>query len=208
MSNTNSASAVSMALLQSKLMCYIPDGSQYPLSNTIGLFLEILDEPTWNDMKAGINAFINESTGDLYPFLRVLVTLADGTVAYESHSLFNTYLAFSKKDPRVIEHNQNHRLSNLTALMSNAGTGYEKKYSSIHQQDRLFYATRMGSSAQHALGVVRVAVNDNSRDRSRDECGDWCPKETPSNEPPRELTQEEQDELGRLCDMLSDTGMG
>jgi hypothetical protein len=82
------------------------------------MFLEILDEPTWNDMKAGINAFINESTGDLYPGLRVLVTLSDGTVAYDSKSANNTYLAFSTKTPRAIKENQNSNLSNLTALLS------------------------------------------------------------------------------------------
>ena len=169
MSKTNTASAVSMALLQSKLMCYIPDGSQYPLSNTIGLFLEILDEPTWNDMKAGINAFIGESISDLYPFLGVLVTLSDGTVAYYSHSPYSTYAAFSTKTPREMKENQNHSLSNLTALMSNDGTGYENKYSSVHQQDRVYYATRMGSSAQHALGVVRVGVNSKINDGSRGE---------------------------------------
>ena len=147
-------------------MSYIPDGSQFPLSNTIGLFLEILDEPTWNDMNAGINAFLNDPTtdptGELYPLLGVQVSLSDGTVAYQSYTQHSTYLAFSTKTPNAINENQNSRLANLTALMSNAGTGYEKKYSSINQQDRVFYATRMGSSAQHALGVVKVGVNANN----------------------------------------------
>ena len=120
-------------------------------------------------MKAGINAFLTESTSDLYPFLGVLVTLADGTVAYYSHSPFSTYAAFSTKTPRAIKENQNTTLSNLTALLSNDGIGFEKKYSTIHEQDRVYYATRMGSSAQHALGVVRVSVNSKKNDGSRGE---------------------------------------
>ena len=167
MSKTNSAHPVAMALLHSKLMSYIPDGSQFPLSNTLGLFLEILDQDTWNDMDDGVSAFVEDSTGDLYPGLRVLVTLSDGTVAYDTKSANNTYLAFSTKNPKAINENHNSRLAILTALMSNAGTGYEKKYSYSNGQDQVYYAVRMGSSPQHALGVVRVSVYANNNDGSR-----------------------------------------
>ena len=176
MSKTNTASAVSMALLQSKLMSYIPNGSQFPLSNTLGLFLEILDVDTWGDMDDGIIAFLNDDTtdptGNLYPGLRVLVTLSDGTVAYDSKSANNTFLAFSTKTPKAINENHNSRLANLTALMSHAGTGYEKKYSYSNGQDQVYYASRMGSGAHHALGVVRVSVYANNNDGSRSDNND------------------------------------
>ena len=170
MSKTNSVSLVSMTVLQSKLMSYTPDGYQFPLSNTIGLFLEILGEDQWNDMAQGINAFINDEqtdpTGMLYPDLRVVVTLADGTVVIDTFA----DSTFAKYTTNSINENHNSRLAILTALMSNAGTGFEKKYSSTVGNDKVYYyyASRMGSSAQNALGVVRVsAYNYGNNDGSR-----------------------------------------
>ena len=137
----DSSSVVSMTLLQSKLMSYIPNGSQYHLSNTIGLFLEELCEQMWDDMDDGISAFISDPltdpTGDLYPCLRVVVILADGIVAYDSCATNNTFTAFTTKS--II--NENHK----PALMINAGTGFE-----------VCYTSRMGGAS--ALGIVRVSV--------------------------------------------------
>ena len=113
----------------------------------------------WDDMDDGISAFISDPLTDptelLYPCLRVVVTLADGIVAYDSCATNNTFTAYTTKS---INENHNSRLAILTALMSHAGTGFEKKFSTSVGADQVYYASRMGASAQHALGVVRVSV--------------------------------------------------
>jgi hypothetical protein len=158
-----------MAQLESKLLSYVPAGSSSPLSDTIGLFLDTVNEPKWNDMYAAVKAFIAAQSSSLYPGLRVVVTLSDGQVALDTSkdttivggvpvpTVGNTFLKFQGK---TINENHNSRLSILTALLSNAGTGYEHKWSSSEQKFEIYHAQRMGSTPSHPLGVVRVSVYD------------------------------------------------
>ena len=157
MSNLNSPSSVSMSLLQSRLQSYIPSGSSSPLCDTIGLFMDNILESQWLAMKASINAFIASQNSSLYPEIRVLISLSDGQVVYDSGKgdAGNTY---AKAQSKTINENHNSRVSILTALLSNAGTGYEEKYSSSGQKFEAYHAQRMGASSSNALGVVRVSV--------------------------------------------------
>lgn len=159
MSNLNAVSAVSMAQLESKLLSYVPANSSSPLSDTIGLFLDTVNELKWNDMYAAVKAFIAAQSSSLYPGLRVVVTLSDGQVALDT-SKGDAGNTFAKFQGKTINENHNSRLSILTALLSNAGTGYEHKWSSSEQKFEIYHAQRMGSTPSHPLGVVRVSVYD------------------------------------------------
>ena len=159
MSNLNATSAVSMAQLQSKLLSYVPSSSSPPLSDTIGLFLDTVGLDQWTAMYNAVKAFVAAQSSTLYPGLRVVVTLPDGQVAIDT-SKGDTGNTFAKFQGKTINENHNSRLSILTALLSNAGTGYEQKYSSSEQNFEIYSAQRMGANPSNALGVVRVSVYD------------------------------------------------
>jgi hypothetical protein len=147
-----------MALLQSKLQSYVPSGSSSPLSDTIGIFLDNVLESQWNTMYLGVKAFVAANVSTLYPRLRVVVTLSDGKVVLDTSKsdTVNTFANFKLKD--VINENHNSRVAILTALLSNAGTGYEEKFSTTELKFEAYHAQRMGSNPSNALGVVRVSV--------------------------------------------------
>ena len=159
MSNLNATSAVSMAQLQSKLLSYVPSGSSSPLSDTIGLFLDTVGSDQWTAMYNAVKAFVAAQSSTLYPGVRVLITLSDGQVAIDT-SKGDAGNTFAKFQGKTINENHNSRLSILTALLSNAGTGYEQKYSSSEQKFEIYSAQRMGATPSNALGVVRVSVYD------------------------------------------------
>ena len=163
MSNLNSPSPVSMAQLQSKLQSYVPSGSSSPLSDTIGIFLDNVLAPQWSTMYDGVKAFVAANVSTLYPGLRVVVTLSDGQVVLDTakatagslNSDLNTFNNFKNK---AINENHNSRVAILTALLSNAGTGYEEKFSTSDLKFEAYHAQRMGAASSNALGVVRVSV--------------------------------------------------
>jgi hypothetical protein len=89
--------------------------------------------------------------------LRVVLTLADGTVAIDTSKSNNTFSNFQLKG---INENHNTRGSILTALISNAGTGMETKYSTTTFKQTYYYAQRMGQSPEEAVGILRVSITD------------------------------------------------
>jgi hypothetical protein len=165
MSNLNSPSSVSMALLQSKLLSYVPPNSSSPLSDTIGVFMDNILESQWTTMYAGVKAFVAANVSALYPGLRVVVTLSDGQVVLDTAKGTTTVNgasvevnSFANFKDKKINENHNSRVAILTALLSNAGTGYEEKFSTTELKFEAYHAQRMGASPSDALGVVRVSV--------------------------------------------------
>ena len=142
-------------------------GQTYTLGNTIGSFLTKLDLSGWELMNTNIQSFITQTTAGInnYPNLRVVITLTDGTVAYDSGVsgnvtaggvvvLRNSFQAYQSK---LINENHNSRIAIMTALLSKLGTGYEIKYSSSTGRKEAYNAIRMGVSADDALGCCRVS---------------------------------------------------
>lgn len=131
-------------------------GSSITLGNSICIFLTKLDQTSWDTMNINIQAFIQQYNGGSYPYLRVVITLSDGTVAYDSGVgvLNNT---FSKFIDKTINENHNSRISIMTALLSKIGSGYEIKHSITNGKREAYNALRMGISSDDALGCCRVS---------------------------------------------------
>ena len=88
---------------------------------------------------------------------RVLATLPDGTVWFDSEKSNNTHEAFKLKK---INENHNSRLVILKALMD--GEGYESKYSTSDNRKEEYVAIRLGASSEESLGVVRLSFVRNN----------------------------------------------
>ena len=114
-------------------------------------------EVDWDNMDTGIQAFMTTYSG-LLAGLRVLVSLADGKVAYDTgKGPANT---FANYQAGTLGENHNTRISILTALLGTSGTGFETKYSDTTGQDQAYAAVRMGYASTNGLGVLRVSVNN------------------------------------------------
>ena len=112
-------------------------------------------EANWDRMHAAIQHFMNtETVQNSHVGLRVMVTLADGQVAYDSKKT-NTWANFQNKS---INENHNSRLAIMSALLGNLGMGYEVKYSTTDGYNEAYHAQRMGPSSHNGLGCIRVSI--------------------------------------------------
>ena len=83
---------------------------------------------------------------------RILATLSDGTVWFDSSKTNNTHEAFKLKK---INENHNTRLAILKALKH--GEGFEAKYSTSNNNRQEYIAIRLGASSELSLGVIRLS---------------------------------------------------
>ena len=112
-------------------------------------------QENWNRMHLAIQHFMNTNTvRNSHVGLRVMVTTADGHVAYDT-SKTNTFASFQAKS---INENHNSRLAIMSALLANLGMGYEVKYSATDGYNEAYHAQRMGPSSHNALGCIRVSL--------------------------------------------------
>ncbi len=123
------------------------------------LISEFLNNPTnetyWNNMNTVIQQYLT-TYGSVLDGLRVLVTLSDGTVAYDSSKeLLNT---FANYQARTIGENHNSRVCIMIALLNNSGVANEEKFSTTTGNHENYTAVRMGLSQTKPLGCVRVSV--------------------------------------------------
>jgi len=128
------------------------------LGSVITQFLKEINEKNWKRMHNAIQHFLVHGEGGLVvgiPGLRVLVSLPDGHVAYDSHKT-NSWANFSNNS--INSENHNSRISIMSALLGNAGSAYELKHSTSDSYKEAYNATRIGSSPQESLGCVRVSV--------------------------------------------------
>jgi hypothetical protein len=115
-------------------------------------FLTLISEVNYNLMVAALDATLNATlkpTG-----IRLLVTVADGAVAYDSSKSNNTWAAFQA---RGINDNHNTRPEILQALLSNSGVGSANRYSTSVKKVDLNLATRFGLSVTYPLGCYRLS---------------------------------------------------
>ena len=122
------------------------------------------NDALWNAMNQAIVSWQtqvspnNKFSGNLENNkLIILVTLADGTVCYDSSSANNTYADFLTK---TINENHMSRLSILTSMLNNEGIGYENKYSLSNIAYERYRATRIGLNSNEAIGCIRISYKD------------------------------------------------
>jgi hypothetical protein len=114
-------------------------------------------EENWDNMNIIIQKFMTEYK-PLITGLRVLVTLTEGHVAYDTlqdASGRNTYANYLTNTINV---NHNTRVSIMIALLSTNGVGNENKYSSTTGLPTGYNVVRMGLSPSDALGCTRVSA--------------------------------------------------
>jgi hypothetical protein len=132
-------------------------GSQKSGSYLISAFLtEPSSEDAWDNMVTVIQSFLN-SNSSVYPGLRVLITLSDGRVAYDSSKGDNN--TYSKFQGGTINENHNTRVAIMVALLGNSGVGNEDKFSTSTSGNESYNAARMGLSTSNALGCSRVSIS-------------------------------------------------
>ena len=104
--------------------------------------------------------FIDSFDLSNYPanvIIRIVATLPDGTVWYDSSKSNNTYQHFLNK---CINENHNTRPAFLQALVSDCGKGFETKPSSttaVNYQARS--VVRLGSTQDNALGLIGFSLS-------------------------------------------------
>ena len=124
-------------------------------ANSILLFTSGATSALWTLMDEAIRAWLT-SNSPYAPGLRVLITLSDGTVCYDSKSSTNTYADFETK---TINENHNSRVAILQALLGNSGIGLEAKLSTSTRQSSNYLAQRIYFSPEYSLGVIRVSID-------------------------------------------------
>jgi hypothetical protein len=132
------------------------DGVTWIASSLISNFLSNpTSETMWNNMNTLINTFLN-TYSQLLPGLRVLVTLSDGTVAYDSSK--GSLNTFANYQAGTIGENHNSRVCIMIALLNNSGVANEEKFSTTTGNHENYTAVRMGLSQTKPLGCVRISM--------------------------------------------------
>ena len=113
------------------------------------------NESDWNNMNTVIQQFLTTFSSQITG-LRVLITLTDGRVAYDSSKGANN--TFARYQAGTINENHNTRVAIMVALLGTSGVGNETKFSTSTGLDEAYNAQRMGLSTPNALGVTRVSA--------------------------------------------------
>ena len=155
MANANSAG---LTQLQTTLQStQITISGVVRVANTI--ITDFLNNPSsetaWNNMNTVIQSFMT-TYSPLLAGLRVLVTLSDGRVAYDTSKGANN--TFANYQANTINENHNTRVAIMVALLGNSGVGNETKFSTSTGIKEAYNAIRMGLSTPEPLGCTRVSA--------------------------------------------------
>lgn len=86
---------------------------------------------------------------------RILVTVSDGSVIFDSSKNNNT--RNDAKD-KLINENHMSRISIVSAALSQSGVAFEKKFSSSTGLFEEYLAHRLGKNSENALGIIRWSI--------------------------------------------------
>jgi len=120
----------------------------------------------YNGIISSLNNFIADVSNNVIPNynlgtiakFRIVVTIADGTVFFDSSKgVNNTYANFLSKS---INENHGTRHYIQESFHSKSGIGYESKWSSSTQQVDTYYSVRLGQSPQGILGVLAFSYSN------------------------------------------------
>jgi hypothetical protein len=122
-------------------------------------FLDNTSESNWNVATNILAALINKCNTVAYPAgltYRIVATLADGTVWYDSAKT-NTYAKFQSK---TINENHNTRRPFMQVLLNDANYAYESKISNSTGIFEERVCLRLGSSNIQPSGVIGLSVQE------------------------------------------------
>jgi hypothetical protein len=86
---------------------------------------------------------------------RILVTFADGHVAYDSSKSNNSH---ANAIAKVIAENHMNRISVMIAFMGKIGAAEEEKYSTSTNKVEEYSAERLGPNVENAIGCARFSL--------------------------------------------------
>lgn len=126
----------------------------------VAAFLVAPSSVTYTAMSDALAAF--KTANSTVNGFRILITTADGTVAYDSgkSSSMNVYGTSSPATGYVgkaINENHNSRVAILTALLSSSGVGEEQKWSTSSSKFENYLAIRVGISPFASIGCIRLS---------------------------------------------------
>lgn len=136
--------------------------SKYLVINSLNNFIILENnEKSYNQVVIALSAstnLCNEFTTKNNLHSRILATLADGTVFFDSSKLDkNTYENYKTQQ---IGENHASRSAIRQSMDSQNGEGWERKYSTTDDNIQEYYALRLGQSS-HDIGlVIRLSVNE------------------------------------------------
>lgn len=124
----------------------------------VNLFIGTNSEVDYNLAVEALNASVvlcNDYSKELKVTSRILATLPDGTVWYDSSKGDkNTYANYKSK---TINENHASRYSIRQAMDSYEGVGWESKYSTSDNSYEDYYAVRAGVAPQEIKYVIRLS---------------------------------------------------
>ena len=136
------------------------------VSDDINTFLIKGQQSNYEIMVKVLINGVNEQI-QIHPNFRALLTLADGTVVFDSGKADYNDCGFitgpgkntwENEQSKSINENHNSRPEILLALLN--GTGETERLSTTIGADEHYEAKRLGNSTNHALGVIRVNIPD------------------------------------------------
>lgn len=136
------------------------------VADDVNTFLVRGQESNYKIMVKVLNNGVNEQI-QIHPNFRALLTLADGTVAYDSGKAEFDKCGFitgpgkntwENEQSKSINENHNTRPEILLALLN--GSGESERLSTTIGADEHYEAKRLGNSVNHALGVLRANIPD------------------------------------------------
>jgi hypothetical protein len=119
----------------------------------------------YSGLIASLNTFISQVSSNTVPNynlgnipkFRILVTIADGTVFFDSYKTNNTYNNFIKKQ---INENHGTRHYIQQSFHSKDGIGYEAKWSSTTDEIDTYYSVRLGTTQAGIIGVIAFSYSN------------------------------------------------
>ena len=147
-----------LAGLSASVLAYDSPGNGF-VENLIQTFLVTETPVTYNAMAAALIDASNNFADGTNSTLRILLSISDGTVAFDSSKGFanNTWAGYTGNT--INSSNHNTRPEILVAVLGNTGVGLSERYSRSVQTFQKYQATRFGSSTQSNAGTFRVSMN-------------------------------------------------
>jgi opacity protein-like surface antigen len=117
------------------------------VANLTTLLRAVKDQPTYASLLSAVKATAGTK--------RLVITLADGTVAVDTgKSANNNYATFAAKG---VNENHNSRVAIMLAQTHECGIGVETKYSSSDKSNEKYVAIRLGAFLDSA-GTARLSM--------------------------------------------------
>jgi len=134
-----------------------PIGGAISVRNAIQMFLTSFTAVNHLQMVNALESAKNALAVNDNDKLRLLISIDDGTVAYDSSKTNNDFVSFDKNLINTSNHNTRPEI--LSAILGTDGVGLSERFSKSAGTFQKYRAARLGSSTQANLGTFRVSMD-------------------------------------------------